>query len=182
MADPKRVLQITPVSGIDPAISAAIWRMHDSRERTIEAIADVSPSELDWLATGLHNTLSSLLYHIGIVEMDWLYFEVLQTEPTDAYNHLFPHPMRDSAGRLWQVSQVTLEEHLQRLTDSRQLLLDVFQTMTGEDFRRLRILEDYDVSPEWVLHHLAQHEDEHRGEMTTIRTLYRTTQTSHTSP
>lgn len=30
----------------------------------------------------------------------------------------------------------------------------------------------YNVSPEWVLYHLEQHEDEHRGEITTIRTLY----------
>jgi uncharacterized damage-inducible protein DinB len=29
----------------------------------------------------------------------------------------------------------------------------------------MRIFPQYEVSPEWVLHHLSQHEAEHRGEI-----------------
>jgi hypothetical protein len=40
--------------------------------------------------------------------------------------------------------------------------------MTADDFVRPRSLADYDVSPAWVLHHLGQHEAEHRGELGSV--------------
>jgi hypothetical protein len=40
--------------------------------------------------------------------------------------------------------------------------------MTAEDLHRVRTLPQYDVSPAWVLHHLSQHEAEHRGEIESI--------------
>jgi uncharacterized damage-inducible protein DinB len=40
--------------------------------------------------------------------------------------------------------------------------------MTDDEFSRPRSLPAYDVSPAWVLHHLAQHEAEHRGEIGSI--------------
>ena len=43
--------------------------------------------------------------------------------------------------------------------------------MTREDFHRPRILERYNVSPAWVIHHLIQHEAEHRGQIGEIRAL-----------
>jgi uncharacterized damage-inducible protein DinB len=36
-------------------------------------------------------------------------------------------------------------------------------------FRRVRRLSDCDVTPEWVIHHLMQHEAEHRGEIAALR-------------
>ncbi len=46
--------------------------------------------------------------------------------------------------------------------------------MTVEDFRRPRHFPgQYDVTPEWVLHHLIQHEAEHRGHIQTLRVLLR---------
>lgn len=45
--------------------------------------------------------------------------------------------------------------------------------MTAADFHRARRLPQYEVSPAWVLHHLAQHEAEHRGELGSILALLR---------
>jgi hypothetical protein len=47
--------------------------------------------------------------------------------------------------------------------------------MHETDYRRARNFEHYDVTPEWVLHHLAQHEAEHCGEILTIRGIYKNT-------
>jgi uncharacterized damage-inducible protein DinB len=44
--------------------------------------------------------------------------------------------------------------------------------MTLEDFRRPRHFPgQYDVTPEWVLYHLMEHEAEHRGHIQTLRGL-----------
>jgi uncharacterized damage-inducible protein DinB len=58
-----------------------------------------------------------------------------------------------------------LATHMQRLDAVRQHLLDGFRDMALDEFRRPRHLEQYDVTPQWVLHHLIQHEAEHRGQM-----------------
>jgi hypothetical protein len=75
------------------------------------------------------------------------------------------------AGCVSDVVGVPLEEHLQRLDETRQLLLEVYKPMTLADFRRARHFEAYDVTPEWVLHHLMQHEAGHREEICTLRSL-----------
>lgn len=62
-----------------------------------------------------------------------------------------------------------MEEHLRRLAMVRELLVDVIQDMTLAEFRRVRSFEHYDVTPEWVLHHLIQHEAEQRGQTGSIR-------------
>jgi uncharacterized damage-inducible protein DinB len=82
---------------------------------------------------------------------------------------LFPYEVRDGQGHLTQVTGVSLEEHLQRLHVVRRLLLDVFEAMELAEFRRVRALPPYDVTPEWVLYHLMQHEAEHRSQIGALR-------------
>lgn len=53
----------------------------------------------------------------------------------------------------------------------RSRLLATFGAMTLADFRRPRALPSYDVTPEWVMHHLLQHEAEHRAEIGIVRAL-----------
>jgi hypothetical protein len=38
-----------------------------------------------------------------------------------------------------------------------------------EDFTTPRARDDYDVSPVWIVHHLLQHESEHRSEIGWLR-------------
>ncbi len=50
-----------------------------------------------------------------------------------------------------------------RLSAVRKIFLTKMRGMTIGDFNRTRSLPNYEVSPAWALHHLAQHEAEHRG-------------------
>ena len=115
--------------------------------------------------------MATLLYHIAAIEIDWLYNEVLMQDWPPGFETLFPHPVRDDQGRLFVITGLSLTDHLDRLEKTRGYVLNTFREMTLDDFRRPRHLPDYEVTPEWVLHHLAQHESEHRGEMQTVYTL-----------
>jgi uncharacterized damage-inducible protein DinB len=86
-----------------------------------------------------------------------------------ARESLFPYDVRDDEGKLSAVSDVRLEDHLYRLDAARAVLLGSLQRMTIEEFRRQRRLATYDVTPEWVLYHLSQHEAEHRGQILELR-------------
>ncbi len=80
-----------------------------------------------------------------------------------------PQDVRDEQGVLSQARGETLLEHYTRLEVVRSHLLQAFQGMSAEDYRRPREFDDYAVTPDWVLHHLMQHEAEHRGQIGELR-------------
>ena len=59
----------------------------------------------------------------------------------------------------------TFDAHLARLHAVRARVLYSLRDMTASEFRRPRSLPDYDVTPAWAIHHLSQHEGEHRGQI-----------------
>jgi uncharacterized damage-inducible protein DinB len=152
-----------------PEIGSWLWAVEDCRQRTIESLADVSPAVVDWQPAAEESSMGTILYHIAAIEADWLYVEVLEQDFPPAVTALFAHEIRDEQGQLTQVSGMNLEQHLNRLEIVRGLLLDAYQQMDLTDFRRVRIFPHYDVTPEWVLHHLMQHEAEHRSQMAALR-------------
>jgi hypothetical protein len=165
----KRQLIVADTLTREPEISRWIWALEDGRLETLERLEGMDPALVDWLPPDDRTSIGSLLYHVALIEADWLYSEVLvQPYPPEAID-LFPIDHRDEQGRLSQVLGVSFDDHLTRLATVRRLLLDVFVPMDLADFRRIRSLPSYDVTPEWVLHHLIQHEAEHRSQIHDMR-------------
>ncbi len=167
---PHENLHITPLTGFVPEVGRALWMLEDTRTLTGHILDGISPEVIDWQPPN-GNSIGTLLYHIAIIEMDWLFNEVMEEKMPASVWEAFPHPVRGVNDRLMVVKGLSLDAHFKRLDYTRRLLLDTFKRITLDDFRRPRTLERYDVTPEWVIHHLVLHETEHRGEIGTIRTL-----------
>lgn len=153
----------------EPEIGRWLWALQDTRERTKSELDGLTPAIIDWLPPNGESSIGTVLYHIALIESDWLYSEVLEQPIPPEVLPLFPYDARDEQGHLTQVKGLSLEQHLGRLETVRGLLLDVFQSMHLDEFRRVRSLAEYDVTPEWVLHHLMQHEAEHRSQIGALR-------------
>jgi uncharacterized damage-inducible protein DinB len=168
----KRQLILEDLAGYDPEIGRWLWAMEDARRRTKETLQGLDDRALDWVASHAENSIGALLYHIAAIETDWLYADVLEGAefPPDLVA-LFPHDVRDDQGKLVAAAGETLADQIHRLDTVRRYFLDVFRGMTLAEFRRVRHLPDYDVTPEWVIHHLMQHEAEHRGQIGELRLL-----------
>lgn len=168
----KERLEVNPPEAADRAIGRALWMLEESRRRTLDALGDLPPELMDATPPGVPYAIGTLLYHIAIVEADWLYFEVLEADGfPEQIQALFPMEMRDGDGNLSIVAGEPLESHLARLAAVRERLLATFREMSGGDFYRLRELDEYLVTPEWVLYHLSAHEGDHRGQLQLIRWL-----------
>jgi len=128
----------------------------------IERIPD---DAVDWRPGWGDNTIGTLLYHLAVIELDWLYSEILEEEPPVKFMRLFQFDARTESGRLTPVLSDTLDTHLARIHAVRARFLYKLRDMTVEEFRRVRVLDNYDVTPEWVVQHLNQHEGEHRGQI-----------------
>lgn len=163
-------LAVEVVEGCVPEIGRLLWLLEVARQRLWERLAGVTQEVLDFQLSN-ENSIGTLLYHIAAIEMDWLYTEVLEGAafPPEV-DALMCFGVRDEVGRLMVVNGRSLQEHLHVLDRTRQYLLETFQQMELADFRRVRHFENYSCTPEWMLHHLIQHETEHRGQMMAIRT------------
>lgn len=165
----KRKLVVTPSGQFPAEIAGWIWALEDARARTKRAVQDVAQDVLDWHGAG--NSIGSLLYHIAAVELDWLFVDVLGQEfPPEAYPW-FPQEVRDESERLVAVVGESLSRHLERLDYVRNLLIQTYLQMDAQDFRRPRIYDDREVSPQWVLYHLTRHEAAHQGQILLIKRL-----------
>lgn len=167
----RRSLVITPLDAASPDIGRSLWIMEDIRARTRQAVAGIGGVALDWAPSPALNTVGMLLAHIAAVEAGWLYIEVLEQPFPPEVATLLPATARDPDGHLPRVCGRAVAEYLAVLDAIRARLLAVFLPMSPAEYRRARHLADYDVTPEWCLYHLAEHEAAHRGEIETVRTL-----------
>jgi uncharacterized damage-inducible protein DinB len=151
--------------GKEPEIGRWLWALQNTRQRTMRVLEGLSAEVIDWQPHEDESSIGTILYHMADIEADWLYAEVLEQPFPPEAAALFPYPTRDEQGRLVQVKGFSLEQHIQRLETVRELLLNAYETMDLAEFRRVRSLPQYEVTPEYVLHHLMQHEAEHRGQI-----------------
>jgi hypothetical protein len=173
-----RQFHIAPLEGYDPEIGRWLWALQDVRRRyTLDLVKDLDERLVDWEGPdGQENAIGSLLYHIAHVEMGWLYGDLMQmTELPPAVRPDFPFPSREAdRNRLTRVLEVPLAEHIARLDRSREVFLKELRGFTVEDWRRLRRPPDfeevnYEVTPEWAVFHLVEHEAGHAFQMRSLK-------------
>jgi uncharacterized damage-inducible protein DinB len=159
------------LSAHEAEIGRWLWLLEEARGRTWQRIEGLHPALVDWAAPESGNSIGSVLYHIAAIEADYLYADTLEQAFPQEVIDLFPYEVREENGRLTPVRGFDLGWYIQRLDRVRSLLLEAFRAIDLADFRRARYLREYnyETTPEWVLHHLMQHESEHRGEIASLR-------------
>jgi uncharacterized damage-inducible protein DinB len=161
-------MTVSPLLGYPLSWGAAMWEMEDTRRRTLEAVDGLDQGLLDGVLPGGDNSIGSLLYHLAVIEADWLYADILTVDYPEWMTAEFPKDARDHNGRLTKPA-ATLEGHLRRLAVERSHFLAELTGLPDADFTRPRQSESGVSTPQWVVHHLNQHEAEHRGQIQTIR-------------
>ncbi|HEY8310987.1 MAG TPA: DinB family protein [Gemmatimonadaceae bacterium] len=171
MPNDRDLLVIVPTAAVPPDIGRFLWMLEDVRAITKRCVDGISQTVLDWSPAPAANSIGTLLYHIGLVEAGWLYFEALAQPVPDDIAALLPHDSRDASSHLTVVTGVSIAEHLARLDTIRAHFLAAYGGLSPDAFRHVRNLPEYDVTPEWIAYHLIEHEAGHRGELATTRTL-----------
>jgi uncharacterized damage-inducible protein DinB len=142
--------------------------MENARRRTLRTLDDLPPEALDAVPPVGRNTIGGLLYHIAGAEATWLYKNLRQEEFPPEIAALFPEPIWGEEGHLPLFPGQPLSSYLDRLRIVREHFLAIYKAMSLEEFRRVEPRrywygEEYEITAETVVHHLMQHEAEHRG-------------------
>lgn len=166
-------LVLTPIAD-DPEVGRWLAALEDGRRDTLRELEQVTPEMVDWYPDAPLNSIGALLYHVALIEADWVCTEILELDeyPVEVARFL-PWADREGDGHLWRADGETLEAHAARLDGVRRFVLDRLRPMTNEDFHRVRQLPRYDVAPDWAVHHILQHEAEHRSHIAWLRDTYR---------
>ncbi len=166
----RRRLIAEPPAGYSAEIARWLWVLADTRQRTLGVLDGLDDSRLDEPGPG-GNSIGTILAHVAVIETDWLYVEILGEDYPVELLALLPPDVRDAEGHLLATPGLPLARHLEALNAVRIQLVERVGALLPEDLRHVRSLPDYDVSPEWVLHHLVQHEAEHRAEIAVTRAV-----------
>jgi len=163
----RKNLNLESLNGFSENIGQWLSALQDTRNRTMEVLSSIAPDWIDFVPDGDEESIGTILYHLAAIEASWLYTEVLQADFPPEIERLFPQDVRDDNGKLIPVMD-TMQAHMDRLNAIRQKLLEGFSRLSQDEFVTIKHFEQYDVSPVYVLHHLMQHEAEHRSQIDAI--------------
>lgn len=171
-----RPFHLDPAPGYAPLVGRFVTMLVDTRRRLFRDLADLAPTELDATLPWAPNSVGTLLYHIAAIELDWTYADLLGADfPADA-TEWFPVDVRDDAGVLSPVVE-PYDRHRARLAWTRARLLAALASLDDTDLDATRGSGDEAGGVAWILHHLMQHEAEHRGQIGEIRAALRSSET-----
>jgi uncharacterized damage-inducible protein DinB len=172
MSETPTPLAVSIADSGEQDVARVLWTLEDARRRTLRAVAGLPDAALEWALPDGGHTVGTLLYHVAATEMEWVCLDLLgQRGFAGPVAPLLDRGVRDVEGRLVPVSGETLAEHLHRLAATRAYSLAALRGMSAGELRHPRPMahEARTVTPEWVVHHLVQHEAEHRGQIIQIR-------------
>lgn len=172
-----RERHLDPVDGHEPMVGRFVAMLTDTRRRLHRDLDDLDGAELDRTLPWAPNSVGTLLYHIAAIELDWTFADLLETtEFPDGTEEWFPVDVREEDGRLTPVVD-PLERHMARLEWVREHLLQALRGFSEADLERTLTNpgEDGGSGGTWILHHLMQHEAEHRGQIGELRAALRHT-------
>lgn len=156
----------------DPEVGRWLGALAEVRRDTLTLLAGLPDRLVDRDPGDGGDTIGTILYHVALVEADWVFSDVLDRE-SDIERDLFPADDRGKDGRLSPVRGETVAQHLDRLARTRAMVVGELCAMSAAEFHRVRARDDYDVSAGWVVFHLMDHEVEHRVRLTTLRDAFR---------
>jgi hypothetical protein len=91
----KERLTLEPIAD-DPEVGRWLAALEDGRRDTLRELESVGSQMVDWYPDAPLNSIGSLLYHIALIEADWVATEILElTDYPAELAVFFPWPDRE---------------------------------------------------------------------------------------
>ena len=174
MADkmPRRVF--TPAAGVPREIGLGLSGMDEVREQLREAVSGMSTEDIGRCAVPGAHSVGALVLHIGEAEWWWMQCVVSNHKLTD----------EDTRAPCWDILKepdrvadngYSAEFCLREAARIRAQTREVLAGFVDDDLDRVFTFErdgnTYDLNLRWILHHLIDHEAQHKGQILMLKRL-----------
>ncbi|MFN2509885.1 MAG: DinB family protein [Pyrinomonadaceae bacterium] len=165
---------LNPAQGFSPAIGFFVSGMEEVREQLEQAVEGMSEQQLGVRAVPGAHSIAALLLHIGEAEWWWMQCNVfghkLTREDRQApYWDVLKDP--DGVASKLYSAQFCLDE----IAKIRKLTRNLLASFNDDDLERFisfeRGGERHEHSLRWILHHLIDHEAQHKGQILMLKRL-----------
>ncbi len=165
---------LSPAAGVSPGIGFSLAALEEVREQLREAVKDLSDAEIARRGVADTHTIGALILHIGEAEWWWMncivqggqvtdeirrqpYWDVLEDPDAFSSKNYSASFCLDTIGAIREETRGFLAS----LTDD--ALENVYGHTRGE-----RTVE---ATLRWILHHLVDHEAQHKGQILMLKRL-----------
>jgi uncharacterized damage-inducible protein DinB len=165
---------LSPAEGFSPGIGFFVSGMDEVRGQLQAAVGGMTDQQLGRRAVSGAHSIAALVLHIGEAEWWWMqcnvYGHKLTAEDGQApYWDVLKDP--DGVGSKLYSAQFCLDE----IAKIRKQTRDLLASFNDDDLERIisfeRRGELHEHSLRWVLHHLIDHEAQHKGQILMLKRL-----------
>lgn len=165
---------LIPYSGFPIGIGYYLSGMEEVREQLGKAVKEVPDEAIGRRAFPGAHSIGALVLHIGEAEWWWMQHILSGRELTDQVRQApYWDVLEDPDG--FERKGFTTEFCLQEIEKMRNQTREVLSSRTDDDLERItpfeRGGEKYEYSLRWMLHHLIDHEAQHKGQILMLKRL-----------
>ena len=165
---------IEPAKGVAVEVGYSLSAMEEVREQLREAVCEMSVEEIARRAVAGAHSIGALVLHIG--EAEWWWMQCILS------GHKLT--LEDRRKPFWDVLKdvekfarlnFTASDCLRTIDEIREETRQTLAQFDGRDFDRPLSLQmrgtQYEYSLRWILHHLIDHEAQHKGQILMLKRL-----------
>jgi len=166
---------LEPAAGVTREIGFYLAGLEEVRAQTISIITDMTSDELAERFTPAFHQIGGLALHLGECEYWWTQAAIAGrklTEDDVKFAHIY-----DTTETEFALKGYTADDCIAFLTKIHQCSIDTLAQFNDEDMDKVVLFEQhpdpFEGTLRWVLHHLVDHEANHKGQMAMIKRLIR---------
>ena len=166
---------LVPHPGLSREMGLLLSGMEEVREQVRQAVRSLSNEQIGRpLFLGAH-PIGALVLHIGEAEWWWMQCIVAGHQLTDAIRKsAFWDVLEDPEG--FGAHGYTAEFCLQEIDKIRNQTRDLLFSRSDADLESIHVIEKKDGTHQhslrWILHHLIDHEAQHKGQILMLKRLW----------
>lgn len=159
--------------GLAPALAVPFGLMEDAFRRLTHLVKEMGPEELAYTAPGDRNSTATLLAHLAVVDLGYLY--CIKGSPIPPKLEAEYGPYETEEGLLPEVTGRSAAELLERYGRVIDMVREYLKTKTdAEAEREVQIAWwPQSASVRYVLWHMAGHCMLHQGQIARLRSAYK---------
>jgi uncharacterized damage-inducible protein DinB len=168
----RRVL--TPHPGLSTGIGYYLSGMEEVRSQIVAAVKDIPDDMIGKPAFLGAHSIGGLILHISEAEWFWMQMVVSGRQLTEEVEKSPYWDILDDVERVTR-NGYTTEFCLKEAEKIRNQTRDVLFSYNDKDLERIIIFERHDKPTEhnlrWILHHLIDHEAQHKGQIMMLKRM-----------